>query len=110
MISYLHDITWAYIFKSQIMMLTELNRRNGMMPLADAEPYYDNAAIACPQVYAQYSFHQWLNFIVAQQLVLRHPSDMLEITMRGRDFLKYLTHWGRVVDERWGRVVDERRC
>jgi hypothetical protein len=35
MVAYYHDIVWAYIFKSQITMLMELNRRGGLMPLAD---------------------------------------------------------------------------
>jgi hypothetical protein len=100
MVSYVHDLTWAYIFKSQILMITELNRRNGMMPLADAKSFYDEAAIACSKVYVNYSFDQWIKFVITQQLVLKHPSDMLEITMRGKDFLKYLTHWGRYADER----------
>ncbi len=99
-VAYLHDITWAYIFKSQILMLTELNRRSGIMPLPDAAPYYDVAKAANLSVYGAYSLTQWLDFMKAHQLLIQHPSNMLEITVRGKDFLKYLTHWGRSADER----------
>ena len=39
--NYLHDMTWAYIDRSQLLMLADLNERGGLMPLADAKPYYD---------------------------------------------------------------------
>jgi len=102
LVAYHHEITWAYIFKSQILMLAELNRKAGIMPLTEARAFYDNAKITYPQVYSNYSFNEWLAFIKSQQLLIHHPSDMLEITVRGKDFLKYLTHWGRSADERRG--------
>jgi hypothetical protein len=102
LVSYSHDITWAYIFKSQIVMLMELNQRNGIMPLSAAKAHYDKAAIDYPAVYANYSFDQWMTFVKTNLLVLHHPTDMLEITTRGKDFLKYLTHWGRYPDARKG--------
>ncbi len=102
LISYLHDITWAYIYKSQILMLMELNRRNGIMPLADAKVYYNKATVDYPLIYSHYLFDQWMSFMKAHQLLIHHPSDMLEVTVRGKDFLKYLTHWGLYPDARWG--------
>jgi len=99
-VAYMHDLTWAYIFRSQILMLMELNHRNGMMPSGDAKTYYDQAAHDFPEAYANYSFDQWLDFMISEQLLIRHPTHMLEITFRGRDFLKYLTHWGRYADAR----------
>jgi len=101
-VAYLHDITWAYIYKSQILVLTELNRRGGLMPVADAKAYFDKAETEYPQVYATYSFEGWLKFMLNDQLIIHHPSNMLEITIRGRDFLKYLTHWGRHAGKRSG--------
>ncbi len=99
--AYVHDMTWAYIYKSQILMLTELNRRGGLMPIADAKSYYDKAKAECEKTYSTYPFEAWLSFVTErEQLIIRHPSDMLEITLRGRDFLKYLTHWGRSADGR----------
>lgn len=91
---YMHDITWAYIFRSQILALTELNSRNGLMPLKNARAHYDQAKSSFPRTYSNYSFIDWLDFMAAHQLLIKHPADMLEITLRGRDFLKYLTHYG----------------
>jgi hypothetical protein len=72
------------------------------MPVLDTKPYYDEAARDYPQIYANYSFDQWLGFVQEQQLVIRHPSDMLEITHKGKDFLKYSIHWGRYPEARKG--------
>ncbi len=91
---YMHDITWAYIFRSQILALTELNAKGGLMPLANANAHFEKAKADYPQTYSNYSFQQWLDFMTSHNLLIRHPTDMLEITLRGRDFLKYLTHWG----------------
>jgi hypothetical protein len=96
LVSYFHDMTWAYIFKSQLLMLAETNRRNSrQLPLTDAKAYYDKAVEQYPKMYANYSFQQWMNYMYSQQLLIKHPSDMLEITYRGNDLLKYLAHWGR---------------
>jgi hypothetical protein len=95
LVAYFHDITWAYIWKSQMLMLEELNRHGGIMPLAEAKKFYDQAVIDYPSNYKTYSFDQWLNFMLAQTLMIRHPSDMLEITVRGRDYLSYSAHWAR---------------
>jgi hypothetical protein len=100
LVAYLHDMTWAYIFKSQLLMLSELNRRGGVMSLDDAKPYYDKAAIDFPKIYLAYSYTQWLSFVKQQQLLIQHPNDELEITVKGKDFLKYLTHWGRDINAR----------
>ena len=98
LISYTYDITWAYIFRSQLLLLMELNRK--LLSLTDAKIYYDKAATDNPIQYAGYSFQSWLSFMKTQVLIIHHPSDMVEITVRGQDFLKYLTHWGRYPDDR----------
>jgi hypothetical protein len=95
---YLHDSTWYTIYKSQFIMLSEMNSKNGWMPLADAKNFYDKASAEYHPTYSNYSFEQWLGYMKRQQLILQHPSDMLEITVRGKDFLKYLTHWGRSIN------------
>lgn len=100
LIAYIYDILWLSIFKSQLLALLELNRRNGLMPLADFKPYYNQTATANPAFYANYSFDQWITFMKNEVLILKHPSDMVEITVRGKDFLKYLLHWGREPDQR----------
>ena len=94
LIAAMHDSVWHVIFKSQLLMLTEMNRK-GVLPLLDAKQFYVRAVPACPKVYPAYPFDQWLNYMKAQQLLVHHPTDMLEISHRGKDFLKYLAHWGR---------------
>lgn len=100
LVASLYDLIWAYIFRSQILMLTELNRKGGLMPLSEAKPFYDTAANENPTAYNAYSFQQWVDFLKSQILIIVHPSQMIEITVRGKDFLKYLLHWARTPDMR----------
>jgi hypothetical protein len=98
--SFMHDLTWAYIFRSQLLLLSELNR--GLVPIAKAREYYDNAAAENPKPYAKYSFTKWLEFMKSHFLIIIHTKDaMIEGTVRGRDFLKYLVHCGRSADDRF---------
>jgi hypothetical protein len=98
LIAYVYDQVWAYIFRSQILLLMELNRK--MLTLAEVKNYYDKATSVEPTMYAHYSFDQWMTFMTGNLLLIHHPSAMVEITVRGRDFLKYLVHWGRSSDDR----------
>jgi hypothetical protein len=91
----MHEMSWAYSFKSQMLLLMEMNRRGGLIPIADAKTYYDKAVAECPKVFANWSFDQWLEFLKREQLLIQHPTNMLEMTHRGKDFVKYLAHWGR---------------
>lgn len=102
LVSYLHDWTWLTIFRSQLLMLLDLNGRNGWMALDEAKNYYDKASTEYSEIYSKYSFDQWIIYMKGQQLIIHHPSNMLEITVRGKDFLKYLTHWGRYPEGRKG--------
>jgi len=95
LVAAMHDRSWYLIFKSQLLMLTEMNRRQGVLPLPDARAFYTRAVPACPGVYPAYAFDQWLNYMKAEQLLIHHPTDMLEITHKGKDLLRYLAHWGR---------------
>ncbi len=96
--AFTYDIVWAYIFRSQILALMEINRR--LMPIAEVKVFYDKAAAEYPDRYANYSFEQWMEFLKSNTLLIWHPSGMVEITVQGRDFLRYLTHWGRYPDDR----------
>jgi hypothetical protein len=96
--AFMYDIAWAYIFKSQLLLLQELNRR--VLLLAEVKPYYEKAASDNSTLYADYSFDQWLGFMKSHVLLIQHPNGMIEITIRGRDFLKYLVHCGRSIDDR----------
>lgn len=100
LVAWVHDLTWSSIFKSQLLMLLELNKRNGLLPLVDAKTYYDQAAIDFPRTYANYTFDQWIAYLKGETLIIHHASNMLEITLKGKDLLKYLTHWGRYPEAR----------
>jgi hypothetical protein len=78
----------------------ELNRKNGLLPLEEIKSFYNQAAASRPDFYVRYTFDQWLSYMKAQLLLLVHPSNMVEITLRGKDFLKYLLHNGREPDQR----------
>jgi hypothetical protein len=96
----IHEFTWLSIFRSQFLLLLEMNQKAGYLSLASAKNYYDKAATGRPDIYSKYSFDQWIDFLKTQQLVLQHPSEMLEITIKGKDFLKYCTHWGHYAEQR----------
>lgn len=97
-IAYLYDIIWAYIYRSQIFLLMDLNRR--ILPLYEVKTYYTRAANENAVVYAHYSFEQWMSFLRNYVLTIQLPGDTLGITIRGKDFLKYLTHFGRYADDK----------
>ena len=80
------------------MALMEINRR--VMPIAEVKVFYDKAAAEYAGTYVNYSFEQWMGFMKSQTLIIWHPTGMVEITVQGRDFLRYLTHWGRYADDR----------
>ena len=98
-IQFSYDMIWTNIYKSQLLMLLELDRK-GFIPVSEAKTYYDNAASEAPFIYENYSFEQWLDFLKEKLLLIRHPSEMLEVTIQAKDFLKYLVHWGRYADAR----------
>lgn len=92
-VSYLHDTSWAYIYGSQIDALNELNSK-GALTVNDLKRFYDSAARAHPHTYSTYTFDQWLGWIINNTLV-RQDSGIVQLTVRGKDFLKYLVLVGR---------------
>lgn len=93
LVAFLHELPWAIMFKSQYLLLAELNK-GAILPISQVKAFYDRAVPACPKMYAKFSFESWLSYLTFHQLVIRHPSDMVEITHRGKDFMKYLAHAG----------------
>jgi hypothetical protein len=82
------------------LAILELNRKNGLLPIAEMQAFYDQAVRDYPDAYATYTFADWLGFLEGQSLLLKHPSNMIEITVKGKDFLKYLLHFGREPNQR----------
>lgn len=97
-INSLYDNAWLTIYRSQVLMLTELNR--SLLRSEQVKTYYDDAARSNPELYANYSFDQWLGYLRGQVLLLEHPGQTFEITVRGKDFLKYIVHCGYTADAR----------
>lgn len=97
-VSYLHDMSWASIFKSQLEALNELNVR-GATTAETLRPFYNRAAAANPDVYKNYAFDSWLDFLMSHTLV-RKDGNVIQITVRGKDFLKYLVQLGRSASDR----------
>lgn len=91
----LYDSIWWPMFRSQLLALIEVNRNGGVLSLAKVRGFYDNAVKEYPEEYSDDSFGRWFSYLTKNVLLLHHASDMVEITVRGRDFLKYLTHCGR---------------
>jgi hypothetical protein len=96
--SFTYELIWAYIYRSQLLLLNELNSRS--VPLAKAKTYYDKAATEHPDIYASYSFEQWRQFMKLYLLLIEHANGVMDITHRGRDFLKFLVHHGLHIDDR----------
>lgn len=88
-----YDKIWMTIFNSQFLALHALNQRI-VMRSEEIKAFYDAAAIAAPHLYATYPFESWIGYLKSQSLVIEHPGNTIEMTFRGRDFLKYLVHYG----------------
>lgn len=80
--------TYRLIWGSQIQAVQNLNNV-ATVNVDFLRPFYDAAAKVYPSVYEKYSFDDWLRFPEGQVLLIR-KGDMVEITLEGREFLKYL--------------------
>lgn len=80
------------IFGSQITALQSLNVAGvvGVDVLA-LRPHYDEAVALWPNSYTNYSFEQWLEFLISAGLIIR-TGDNVRITQEGHEFLKYIIH------------------
>ncbi len=94
------EITWAFdriyylVYGSQIGALYYLNdNRNVSLTTNHIKPYYEEAVKNFPTIYTNYPFDGWLGFLVTSNLVQRNGDD-IGITIRGREFLKYLVEQG----------------
>jgi hypothetical protein len=93
----LFEYIFILIFKSQILALHELNR--GAIPIDDLHSFYDGAVVQNPAFYAGYSFNQWVSFMRSYALVTDVGPD-LAISVRGREFLKYLVETGKSAEDK----------
>ncbi len=87
------EATYNLIYGSQVFALQQLNSREDMA-VDDFKPIYEFAAGAYHTLYEGYSFENWFGFISASSLVVVH-GDSVRISVRGREFLRYLVSAGR---------------
>lgn len=86
-----YDYSFLLIFGSQLKAMAEMNSR-GLIPLADLKKHYDKAAADYPKTYTTYTFDQWIAFMKSRLLIAMYPSQMVELSWMGKDFLKYIAH------------------
>ena len=96
-VSYVYDLIWYVIFRSQLLLLYDLNTK--LLTVDQAKWYFDAAAQQYSTEYNGITFEAWLMFLQGQLLVTQSGVN-LAITVRGRDFLKYLVHWARSANQR----------
>jgi hypothetical protein len=87
------ETTWHIIFGSQILALERLNKE--MAKLEDLYPFYQNDLDKRPQ----YSFESWFGFLKSSVLV-RQDGYNVGITVRGKEFLKFLVNFGRTAKDK----------
>ena len=92
-----YDQIWWPLYRSQLRALLAVNRKNGLAPVAEFREFYEEAKKEFSSEYERLniSFESWLSYLQSNVLIVVHPSNMIEITLKGKDFLKYLLHWGR---------------
>lgn len=90
MFLHLYRIIWG----SQIALLDYLNTQDGRT-VDELKIFYEIGASQYPKGYINYSYNQWLGFL-KDQVLLREDNGMIRVTVRGREFLLYLTRSGLI--------------
>jgi|WetSurMetagenome_2_1015567.scaffolds.fasta_scaffold56119_2 hypothetical protein len=87
---YINTLIWG----SQIALLNYLNSKPQGEIIAALRPFYDFAAQFHPDVFENYLFEQYMNFIVSHKLIVQQ-TERYFITNLGKEFLRYLVATGR---------------
>jgi hypothetical protein len=77
-----------FIFRSQIEALETLKGRT-MMTRENFRPFYDNATKTAPEVYKQYDFEMWMNYLKNMELI-SDLQDRVQITNAGATIAQYM--------------------
>jgi hypothetical protein len=86
-----HEITWLNIFASQLRALNQLNA--AAMTYQEIRRFYDEGAANRPDAYENRPFESWLAFLRTFNLIVDNGTNV-QITVRGRDFLRYIVQSG----------------
>lgn len=88
------EMIYRTIFGSQIALLRNMNTTPGTVPRQVVEAVYSAAALRFPDLYATYSFQQWLNYLLENGLIETKDQLQFSISVDGKEFLKWLTDRG----------------
>jgi hypothetical protein len=93
-IIYSLEKTYNNIYGSQIMALHYMSDNRAIpLTIENIRHFYEDAKNNFSSFYANYSFESWLHFMVVTGLVQQNGND-IGITVRGKEFLKYLLDQG----------------
>ena len=85
---YKAEVLYRLIFGSQIALMRELNE-SGAQAESFVRVFYDRAKAESPMFYSDYTFENWINFLLTQQAVA-FESNRYGISKFGHQFLGWL--------------------
>jgi hypothetical protein len=88
------EVAYRTIFGSQIALLKFLNIGPGNTT-QELERFYTQAKAQFPHLYGRYPYEQYLNYLKMQGLIRLRGPNLYEITIAGREFLKWMAATGR---------------
>lgn len=91
-ISWHFEVIYNAILGSQIALLQSANSQP--QSVTTARLFYDRAAIAFPDYYANHPFENWFGWLVETLALLERRDEGVTITEPGREFLRYLLSRG----------------
>lgn len=91
-IAYNFSEVYRIIWGSQLNLLDYLNTQPPQ-PVAALRVFYNLGISQYPLFYEKYTFEQWLGYLKSQ-LLIRDDSGSIGITVKGREFLSFLTGLG----------------
>jgi hypothetical protein len=93
-----YDMIYNAIYGSQLQILQQLNSNNSNENMETIKRFYDFAAEDYPKFYNNYSFEEYINFLISFSLIIEEKGKV-KITILGLDFLKYLTETSKNFDK-----------
>ncbi len=82
------------IWRSQLSLLRHLNSISNGETLEELRTFYDQGASIRPEVYANYSFERYIDYLTVHKLMEKHD-NLYWITQVGIDFLAHLVKLGK---------------
>lgn len=83
------EYVYNTIFGSQIQALQILNQNPTGLPVQLVKMWYDVGKAGLPEVYENWSFENWLNYLETSMLI-SVSGESVQITAFGNEFLRYL--------------------